>query len=77
MTLVRTVLLASSAICSLAVLLLLGRLVLLGQLDLVSLGVAALSLCGMAGALGLGLLFCTSPEEPMRQRILRIVGDLI
>jgi hypothetical protein len=77
MTLVKALLVAFSATCSLAVMMALGRLLLLRTFDVAALGVAGVCVVGMGAALATGLLLCTSAGEPMRQRILRIVGDLI
>jgi hypothetical protein len=77
MTLVKALLVAFSASCSLAVIMVLGRLLILRTFDVVALGVVGLCVAGMGSALATGLLLCTPAGEPMRQRILRIVGDLI
>jgi hypothetical protein len=50
---------------------------LLGTLDFIALVVAAFCVVGMGGVLAAGLWLCTPAAEPIRRRILRIVGDLI
>jgi hypothetical protein len=77
MTLVKALLVAFSATCSLAVMMVLGHLLIMRTFDIAALGVAALCVMGMGAALATGVLLLTPAGEPMRRRILRIVGDLI